>query len=201
MPMCPQGQGQPWANRAMVGRTRSWGNPNHGSPILQILPMRTSASFPRSPGRGHFHREEKGTLLGEIQQLGGSVLLFSRCFWDITLNGDTHIFSSILKNAKKSITKFTPITYFPCLSQGNTFPLLFSRVRLCATPWTAARQASLSFISQSLLKLMSIESVMPSNHLVLCRPLLLLPLIFPSIRVFSNESALRITFPRRKLLE
>ena len=127
MPMCPQGQGRPWANRAMVGRTRSWGNPNHGSPILQILPMRTSASFPRSPGRGHFHREEKGTLLGEIQQLGGSVLLFSRCFWGITLNGDTHIFSSILKNAKKSITKFTPITYFPCLSQGNTFPLLFSR--------------------------------------------------------------------------
>ena len=60
-----------------------------------------------------------------------------------------------------------------------------------ATPWTAARQASLSFtISQSLLKLMSIQSVMPSNHLILCRPLLLLPSIFPSIRVFSNESAL-----------
>ena len=60
-------------------------------------------------------------------------------------------------------------------------------------PWTAALHASLSFtISQSLLKLMPIESVMPSNHLILCRPLLLLPLIFPSIRVFSNESALLI---------
>ena len=62
--------------------------------------------------------------------------------------------------------------------------------------WTAARQASLSFtISQSLLKLMSIESVMPSNHLILCR-LLLLPSIFPSIRVFSNESALCISQPK-----
>ena len=64
-----------------------------------------------------------------------------------------------------------------------------------ATPWTAALQASLSFtISQSLLKLMSIESVMPSNHLVLCHPLLL-PSIFPSIRDFSNESALCIRWP------
>ena len=63
------------------------------------------------------------------------------------------------------------------------------------TPWTAAIQPSLSFtsfMSQSLLKLMSIESVMPSNHLILCRPLLLLPSIFPSIRVFSNESVLCI---------
>ena len=66
-----------------------------------------------------------------------------------------------------------------------------SRVWLSATTWTAARQASLSFtISQSLSKLMSIQSVMPSNPLILCRPLLLLPSIFPSIRVFSNESAL-----------
>ena len=60
--------------------------------------------------------------------------------------------------------------------------------QLCPTPWTAACQASLSFtISQSLIKLMSIELVMSSNHLILCRPLLLLPSIFPSIRVFSNE--------------
>ena len=65
------------------------------------------------------------------------------------------------------------------------------------TPWTAAHQASLSFaISPSLLKLMSIETVMPSNHLILCHPLLLLPSICPSIRVFSNESALRIRWPK-----
>ena len=71
-----------------------------------------------------------------------------------------------------------------------------SCVRLFATPRTAARQASLSITnSQSLLKLMSIESMMPSNHLILCRPLLLLLSIFPSIRVFSNESALHIRWP------
>ena len=68
-----------------------------------------------------------------------------------------------------------------------------SCVRLFATPWTAAHQASLSIPnSRSLLRLMSIESVTPSNHLILCHPLLLLPSIFPSIRVFSNESALPI---------
>ena len=72
-----------------------------------------------------------------------------------------------------------------------------SRVRLFATPWIAAHQASLSITnSRSLLKLMSIESVMPSSHLTLCRPLLLLPQIPPSIRVFSNESALRIGWPK-----
>ena len=65
------------------------------------------------------------------------------------------------------------------------------------TPWTAARQASLSITnSRSLLKLMSIESVIISNHLILCRPLLLLPSIFTSIRVFSDESALRIRWPK-----
>ena len=72
-----------------------------------------------------------------------------------------------------------------------------SRVQLFATPWTAAHQASLSIPnSQSSLKLMPIESVRPSNHLILCHPLLLLPSIFPSIRVFSNESALRIRWPK-----
>ena len=74
---------------------------------------------------------------------------------------------------------------------------LLSRVRLFATPWTAAHQASLSIIkSWSLLKLMSIELVMPSNHLILCCPLLLPPSIFPSIRVFSDESVLRIRWPK-----
>ena len=72
-----------------------------------------------------------------------------------------------------------------------------SHVRLFVTPWTAIRQVSQSITnSQSLLKLMSIESVMPSNHLILCRPLLLPSSIFPSIRVFSNESALCIRWPK-----
>ena len=72
-----------------------------------------------------------------------------------------------------------------------------SHVQLFVTPWTAARQASLSIAnSQSLLKLMSTELVIPSNHLILCRPLLLQPSIFPSIRIFSNESVLCIRWPK-----
>ena len=72
-----------------------------------------------------------------------------------------------------------------------------SPVLLFATPWTAACQASLSITNYwSFLKLMSMESVMPSNHLILCHPLLFLPSIFPSIRVFSNESVLRIRWPK-----
>ena len=82
------------------------------------------------------------------------------------------------------------------LSQLSSVQLL-SHVRLFVTPWTAALQASLSITSsQSLLKLMSIESVMASNHIILCRSLLLLPSIFPSIRVFSNESVLGIRWPK-----
>ena len=74
---------------------------------------------------------------------------------------------------------------------------LLSRVRLFATPWIAARQASLSVTnSRSSLRLTSIKSVMPSSHLILCRPLLLLPPIPPSIRVFSNESTFRMRWPK-----
>ena len=74
---------------------------------------------------------------------------------------------------------------------------LLSHVQLFATPWTAAHQASLSISnSQNLLILMPIESVMPSNHLILCRPLLLLPSIFPSIRVFTTESFFHIRWPK-----
>ena len=77
------------------------------------------------------------------------------------------------------------------------FCLVASCVWLFATPWTAAHQATLSItISRTLLKLMSTESVMPSNHLILCRPLLLLPSIFPSIRDFSNKSAFHTRWPK-----
>ena len=80
------------------------------------------------------------------------------------------------------------------VSQSVQLP---SRVRLFATPWTATRQASLSITNPwSLLKLMSMESVMPSNRLILCHPLLLLPSIFLSIRVFSRESVLHIRWPK-----
>ena len=74
---------------------------------------------------------------------------------------------------------------------------LLSHVQFFVTPWTAAHQASLSIAnSWSLLKLMSIDSVIPSNHLIICHPVLLPPSVFPSIRVFSNESALRIRWPK-----
>ena len=87
----------------------------------------------------------------------------------------------------------------PSLGLSSASSAQFSRsvVSDSATPWTAACQASLSFtITWSLLKLMSIESVMPSNHLILCHPLLLLPSILPSIRVFSSESVLCIRWPK-----
>ena len=89
------------------------------------------------------------------------------------------------------------VSVFPALSRVHQSMQLLSHVWLFATPWTAACQASLSITnSQSLLKLMSIESVMPSNHLILCRPLLLPPSILPSIRVFSSESVLCIRWPK-----
>ena len=92
------------------------------------------------------------------------------------------------------------ILYLEILQSRSDYQVqvqLLSHVWLFATPWTAAHQASLSISnSQSLLKLMSIELVMPSNHLILCHPLLLPPSIFPSIRVFSSESALRIRWPK-----
>ena len=91
---------------------------------------------------------------------------------------------------------FLIIFHVSSYSEISSFQSL-RRVWLFAIPWTAARQASLSITnSWSSPKPMSIESVMPSNHLILCRPLLLLPSIFPSFRVFSNESALHIRWPK-----
>ena len=87
-------------------------------------------------------------------------------------------------------------TYLPIGMERSSVRSL-SHIRLFATPWTAARQVSLSLTnSRNLLRLISIESVMPSNHLVLCHPLFVPPSIFPSIRVFSNESLLRIRWPK-----
>ena len=96
------------------------------------------------------------------------------------------------------ILRFTQLLF---VSIVHTFVFrsvqLLSHVRLFAIPWAAAHQAFLSVVNfRSLLKLMSIELVMPSNHLILCRPLLLLPSIFPNNRVFSNESVLHITWPK-----
>ena len=105
-----------------------------------------------------------------------------------------HDYSEYLKN----IILFTPHNTFEVegVTQFSSLHSL-SCVQLFVTPWIAARQASLSITnSRSSLKLMSIESVMPSSHLILCRPVLLLPAIPPSIRVFSNESTLRMRWPK-----
>ena len=124
------------------------------------------------------------SLVWEDPLEGGMATLFSILAWRIpwTESGGLHVQES-------DMTEVT-IMHFVVVVQ------LLSHVQLLATPWTAARQASLSItISQSLLKLVSIALVMPSNHLILC-PLLLLPSIFSSIRVFSNESVLHIRWPK-----
>ena len=109
-----------------------------------------------------------------------SILLMR--FLDVTVEWSCNVFTC-------TAVKYPIVRYCCCCS--------VSHVWLFATPWTAVRQASLSFsISRSLLKRMSIELVMPFNYPILCHPLILLPLIFPSIRVFFNESALRIRWPK-----
>ena len=113
----------------------------------------------------------------------------SMAFWILIKHFHLHCFH--LCNFRIYITLELNVS----ISFSSVQPL--SPVRLFATPWTAACQASLSTTnSRSLLKLMFIESVMPSNHLILCRPLLLPPSIFPRIRVFSNESVLCIRWPK-----
>ena len=107
---------------------------------------------------------------------------------DSVLLSRTIIYNTIKHNNKNSV--------FVCACQFNSVQLL-SHAQLFATTWTAIHQASLSISnSRSLLKLMSIELVIPSNHLILCHPLLLPPTNFPSIRVFSNESVLPIRWPK-----
>ena len=110
--------------------------------------------------------------------------------WGGMIYLDIKLFDNFLNPVDKlAFSSFFFVQF--CLVQS------LSHVQLFATPWTTARQASLSITnSWRLLKLMSIESVMPSSHLILCRPLLLLPSIFPSIRVFSQDSVLRIRWPK-----
>ena len=124
---------------------------------------------------------------------------------DIYLSRANHVCRSVT-GPESSLAKWDPCSFrrvifrrCPTSSVSDGGWTVFSSVqsispiRLFATPWTATLQDFLSFtISQSLLKLMSVESLMPSNYLILCHPLLLLPSIFPSIRIFSNELTLHI---------
>ena len=122
--------------------------------------------------------------------------------WELVMDRDgCHTAVHAVTKSWTRLNEWTEVnwTKVKCLSTGlaSSSVQLLSCVQLFATPWTAARQASLSITnSQSLLRLMSIELVMPSNHLILCCPLLLLPSIFPSIMVFSNELFLHIRWPK-----
>ena len=113
--------------------------------------------------------------------------------WTFVQNNPSNFFLSSMKECSLHLLSRLPYGHIVCLLSSVQS---LSRVRLSVTPWTAACQAFLTITnSWSLLKLMSIKSMMPSNHLILCHPLLL-PSIFPSIRVFSNESVLRIRWPK-----
>ena len=107
------------------------------------------------------------------------------------------VFISVRRQREGSVENWLGVAHLLYLyACGPTVQSLI-HVRLFATPWTAACQASLSITnSRSLLKFMSIELVMPSNHLIFCHPILILPSIFPSIRVFSNDSVLHIRWPK-----
>ena len=110
--------------------------------------------------------------------------------------------SQISQISPTIISRISSFFQYVFLEDKNTFKIIssvqsLSHIQLFATPWTAAHQASLSITNtQSLIRLMSIKSVIPSSHLILCRLLLLLPLIFPSIRVISSESVLHIRWPK-----
>ena len=134
-------------------------------------------------------KEEKPQKCNSIPQTGIHLTLFCR----ILIEKDTHTHTHTHTH-----TDFVSLLVWEKLAEaGFSSVQSLSRVRLFVTPWTTARQASLCITnSQSLPKPMSIQLVMPSNHLIICHPLLLLPSIFPSIRVFSNESVLCIRWPK-----
>ena len=123
------------------------------------------------------------------------------CWISLQSKGLSRVFSSTtVQSINSSLFNYINLQsyhQFSSVAQFSQSVQLLSRVRPFVTPWTAARQASLSITnSWSLLKLMSIKSVMPSNHLILCCPLLLLPSVFSRIRVFSSESVLPIRWPK-----
>ena len=118
-------------------------------------------------------------------------------------SGNSGLYGSSISSFSRNLNTILNCGCTGCIPTNNVRSVqlssvqLLSRVQLFVTPWTAASQACLSITnSWNFPKLISIESVMPSNHLILCCPLLLLPLFFPSIRVFSNESALHIRCPK-----
>ena len=155
------------------------------NPPVSAADIRDSSSI---PGSGRSSGGRNGNPL-QYSCLENPV---DRDAWRATVYGVTKSWAQL---KRLSMHAGTRLSRTGCIQFSSVQSL--SRVRLFATPRTAACQASPSITnSQSLPKLMSIESVMPSSHLILCHPLLLLPSIFPSIRVFSNESALHLRWPK-----
>ena len=139
-----------------------------------------SSQSPRDPHWLKHHPWENLAIVGEVEKNPPAL----KCFFPTVKDFNSAV--SLAKQVRK-----------PASLQGHQSVQLLCHVRLFATPWTAAHQASLYITnSRSLLQVISILLVRPSNHLILCLPLLLLFSIFPSIRVFSNESVLRIKWPK-----
>ena len=185
-----------WSQRESANRTTHITQDFH-SPVSSTLTL-FSPSHSSCPFRSNtdlFPCPVHGSL--------GIILVIYVCFGDFSSNLTGH---QCLPNSslprEKLADKMSSFSYTYIFYQSIKcvfLLLLFSNWVECdsATPWTAAHQASLSFtVSWSLLKLISIESVMPSNHFILCHPLLFLPSIFPSVGVFSNELALHIRWPK-----
>ena len=159
-------------------------------------------------GWGHYSACSRGRWIPRGSLAKGSSGEAREVLRDVTVSSPSGLVNAHWEDTNTSgwwwrgYTSIQPILCFCSffvffLTGTNVVIQSLSCVQFSVTPWTAAHQTPLSFtFSQSLLKLMSIESVMPSNHLVLCRPLLLLPSIFPSVRVFSNELALYIRWPK-----
>ena len=145
-------------------------------------------------------------MLSQVQKVFHHVSYLERSYCNLKANLLLKKVFNTFRNQGYIWTKKKPVyctLYIGFHLKSELFPVQFSsvqllsRVLLFVAPWTAAFQASLSITNlQNLLKFMSIKSVMLSNHLILCRPLLLLPSVFPSIRVFSSESALLIRWPK-----
>ena len=172
------------------------------SPILW-LPDANSQLIGKDPDAGRdWEQEEKGTTEDEMarwhHRLNGRWVWVNSGSWCWT--GRPGVLRFMGSQSQTRLSDWSDLIWNRLYDIWISIAVVVqspSRVQLFTTPWTAACQTSLSFtISQSLLKLMSIESVMPSSHLILHHPLLLLPSIFPSIRVFSNELAICIRQPK-----
>ena len=160
------------------------GKPDHLTCLLRNLYAGQEATVRTGHGKTDWFQMEKGVRQGCIL----SPCLFNSYAEYIMRNAGMEEAQAVIKIAGRNINN---------LRYADQFSSVTNPVWLLATPWTTAQEASLSMTnSRSSLKSMSIKSVMPSNHLILCCPFLLLLSIFPSIRVFSNESALRIRWPK-----